>query len=494
MSSVRTSYLEDRENVTFIGWLMSWITWLLVFGNARTERRQIRNPRYVTGGSEPEFLTIDEGTLYYSDPLTLWGCYIPIFSGLAAMLCAIPLSPVAAIPFLVGGGVGVVWGIGWFILCTEMLPPVTLAIRQIVGTMYLRDCRITVFPPWLRNSIGVVIVRIPGARGITIESSTHEPTTLLKSHMLMKSGTMGVTADTQVEVTFDGVFVFGLDIRWAHTLKAVFFDDYLANPPETGESIADDVTRRCRRLIQPVIYAACDPTLQEIEWITAVGRIGEINSALLRDLPGRLEHLAIHFEAVLLSAAYGRPFDELRRKTDAQLTADAETQVAASDQAAKVARANADAEIAEAQADSDRRAREAKAKANRLAGVAQQEADLAIATAELTTAEKQLAVSRQRADIAVAPLLARLAAIGTQQSTALMDGLLSLEPGQRLAVLQQLASSLGTAPVPGTIVSVANGSGLDTFPAPALMNALKPLLDGFQRAMQPGATPQQPSP
>lgn len=510
----RSSFLEHREAQTAINWLFDMVYYLAAFGNARSEHRWITNPRFVEavlppGAPRPpqrdddidstgerRKIRIDEGTAFFMDPYTVWGSYMPTLAGLVLLAIAIPLPPIAAIPFAIGGGVSLIVGIGWFILFTEMGQPLTLFIRQDVTTMYLRDCRVTTFNWWIRKLIGMVIVRIPCARAITIESDKSDPANLLQSHMLLPKdenedprkvmeSEEKIRESSQVEVSFDGVFAYGLDIRWMHTLKMMFFDDFLAHPD-------DSMVERCQRLIQPVIYAACDPILQLIPWKLAVSAIAFINEKLLQGLPDELEHLAIHVESVLLSKAYGLPFTELERRTTAKLKSQADQDVAEQTRAAEVVKADAGAKIAEAQAEARKRKEVADAEADKQGRVARQRTEEAEQIAMLQVVNAKKPVKQAEAEIAILALSARLDLIKDKEWLVVINALTELSEADRAKILGQSVESVAKMQASGTVVNVAGDQSM--FPLAAIMQQAArflnlPIPSGPVPAAPPAAPP-----
>ncbi len=479
--------------------------WLAAFGNARTLIAQVPDPAQIpppppappttptTPAPAPPpapnlppdaYEPVDEGTTYYTDPLTLWFCYMPLLLGGIAVVAAIPFSPLVGLPIAGTGMIAITWGLLWFIFCTRMLPPVTLAIRQIVGTTYFRDCRITVFPFFLRRLLGIRWVEIPGLRDITITIGG-EGVEALESYMHMTGDPTNGVPHSHVEVKFEGTFVLSIDIDRPNTVTAMFWDDFIANPPNEGASVMDDMTSRVARMIMPQVYAACDPTLQTIEWIEAVRNVTYVNRRLMNELPMRLGHLALEIESVNISEAQGVPFDELKRQTNARLKANADRNIAEAERDTRITQATAEADATIAEAQQAQAKEVARTESDRAIRIAQQETERSYGEARLIALAELTQVASREADMATAPLVARLAAINNQQSAALLDSLTALDGPQRLEVWRQLMTSLGTAPVPSTLVSIANGQGLDSFPTSAIINALQPIITGVQRAANP---------
>lgn len=477
-----------------------------------------------------------EGTTYYADPFTIWFCYAEFYAGIVLLVSAVPFPPAAGTPMAVGGVALLAWSLLWFVTCTRMLPPVTLMIFQRFGTVNFRECRVTVFPKWIQKVMGFQYIEVTGHRANPIIMGDGGTADSLESYMRMTGnvrqpratpptppgidtgstmvvvppplpppaaptdGTAGagdavspspgtttvieeksapIIPDSQVEVVFSGTLVLSIDIDRPQTVKEMFWDDYVSNPPAADASAIEDMAARINRLVLPDVYAACDPTLQQIEWHVAVSDIDYINRRLLTDLPERIGRLAIKVHSILLSDVEGEPFKQLKEQTSARLKADKEINVARTEQAAKTAQAESAAAIAEAEADRDRRANVAKENAAKESGLAKQAALRAVADAELGTQKALLLVAEQTAKISVAPLEARLKAIQTNQSSALLDTFTNLNDEGKKAVLVQMMTSLGTSSVPETIVSVANGGGIDSFPVPALLKALQEALSNF---------------
>lgn len=489
----------------------SGLYWLLAFGNARSYSRNVPNPaRLITPpptapptptnptpalpppavpGTTPDaFYPKDEGTTYYSDPLTLWFCYLPLLLGVAAVLSAIPFPPFIGLPIAMAGAGGIVWGLLWFIFCTRMLPPMTLAIRQFTGTTFLRDCRITVLPPFIRWILGLRWIEIPGFREITLTMGGNG-IAALESYMHMTGDPANGIPHAHVKVSFEGVIVLSIDIDRPVSVTEMFWDDFMARPRPDNMPVMDDMTSRVARMILPQVYAACDPTLQTIEWIYAVSYVSYLNDRLMHELPLRLGHLAIEVDSVTLSEAHGVPFQQLERQTTARLQSDADRNIAEAKRDARITQATADADATIAEAQQEEAKEIARTLADREIRLQQQETERRYGEKRLDALAQLTQVAAEEARIAVAPLLARLAAINTQQSAALIDSLTALDGPQRLEVWRQLMTSLGTAPVPSTLVSVANGEGLDSFPTSAIINALQPIITGVQRAAAPPAPP-----
>ena len=94
--------------------------------------------------------------------------------------------------------------------------------------------------------------------------------------------------------------------------------------------------------------------------------------------------------------------------------------------------------------------------------------------------ELQTETAAKRAQIEFASLAARLRAIGQEPLAAAIDGLTGSDPALRVPVYNEFAKSLGTAPAVGTAVTL--GSKLDTFAAPAIIDAGTRLLEIFEAA------------
>ena len=474
--------------------------WVLAGFNSRSYQYSRRDPAHP----EPE------GEIYFIDPFALWLSFIPIAVGLLMTLGAgwqlfVVMLFVSVITFLlmfrwrflpilvgivlmivgyfVGGWSGafapflVAFGLTIFAYMGYNAPPQTLVIRKfLAGPEFFLNTPVLVadFMEW---------ETIPGLQ-FPMRSDGQSPNSI-RSMMKLVAGPQDARdtdhdIDSHVDIRFSGSILFRIDLNRPFSVMQSFFDDFRLRPKDDEMTDQEDLEERCNRLFRTIVVGACDTILQKYNWEVAVQDIATINLALEMELPHHLHDFPIIVQKVLLEEAFGEPITQRNRQAAARLeaTTAGRTALADRDRRQTVATANADAVVTESE--QDRRARLAQTEANLAAALAEQKNARRIAGQELKALELQTETAAKRAQIEFASLAARLRAIGQEPLAAAIDGLTGSDPALRVPVYNEFAKSLGTAPAVGTAVTL--GSKLDTFAAPAIIDAGTRLLEIFEAA------------
>ena len=491
---------------TFFYWLYA----AAAFFNRRRYQYSRRDPAHP----EPE------GEIYFSDPLAIWLSYVPILVGLVLAYYAGPWWFVGAafatvilfaamfrirfLPIVAGVILAIVtfffaglpifgawlligFGLTMFSLFGYNAPPQTLLIRKFLGA-----------PEFFMNTWVLVAdfmewETVPGLQ-VRMDSNGQSADSI---RSMMKLRPQADDArDTQkdagshVDIRFSGSILFRIDLNRPHTVMVAFFDDFRFRPKDDAKTDQQDMQERCNRLFRSIVVAACDTILQRLDWEDAVNDIAGINLLLEQELPKHLHDFPVIIQKVLLEEAFGEPITQRNRQAAARLEATTAEQIALANRDQRQAEATADADARVTESEQDRRARLAQTEANLAAAMAEQKNARRIAGQELKALELQTQTAALRAEIEFASLAARLRAIGQEPLAAAIDGLTNADPAIRVPVYNEFAKSMGTAPAVGTAVTL--GPKLDTFAAPAIIEAGTRLLEIFDAARKVAS--QQPSP
>ncbi len=487
-------------------WLgISLLTWFFIWLRYTERKEYVRQPPPVLPtppimppagipAPEPEVPEkVDEGLVWYQDPLVWMFIYIP------AMLSILMLSSIL-FGLFIDAGVGLVLIIAAFHIFkwyAKKVGPLTLGIRVWARReAFFRDTFVLVIP-WLKMDFQ----RIVGLQDIHLESdhTNDNRDQVIESFMQMAippsaPGTENIlNRETEVEIAFDGLVTANIDIERPRAVLALFYEDMQSYPHISGGNLAEESKLRSTRVVLPLIAAASDALLQLHPWTDAIsGRIGALNRELEAYLKADMaSRYAIIVKNVVLSKAYGVPIDELRKQgaatqkattqiVEAQATRDTKIAVAQADSTSRqeVARVEAEAVITEA---------EEKLRRERINQVLEQQYhDL-----RKTTLEKQRDADSVQQAINQLELVARLQAIENNKSSFILNSFYTLDATQRAAAWNEALKILKPE-APETLVTVGPAALIDAFGSTAVAAAIERGINAFTGRTQPSSTPGTP--
>ena len=470
---------------------LDFLYMVLALGNFETFESPLAPIPYVPGTRVPDStkdihyeLSADgrfierwknEGDIYGTDPLMLWLGYVPMLVG--ALLMTLFFFGYVVWPVV--GLVSLASGIFVFFVFGTVTPPQTLLIRKFLGgaeyfmntVPFVSDKMEWETVPGLQvpmrsdgkseNSIrSMMRLRTP----IPGKTPAEEEAMLLweREEKEMEADLLDHhSADakerqyerSQVDIRFAGTILLRIDLRRPNSVMTSFFDDFRGRPKEDDRTDAEDLQRRCDRLFRSTIIDAIDTVLQTIEWEEAVTNVASINQRLKIELPPQLRAFPIIIEEVLLGEAFGDPITARNKQAKARLDASTAEKVAIADRDQRIATANAGASAKEKEEEGRTRQGTATANADRAIGIANQQTAKAVANERLTALGPLAEVATKEADIAVAPLIARLRTIGGDRASAMIDFILGLSDEKKAEFAKQLVTP---ANAPHIVTNVAS--------------------------------------
>ncbi len=460
---------------------LDFLYMVLALGNFETFESPLAPIPYVPGTRVPDStkdihyeLSADgrfierwknEGDIYGTDPLMLWLGYVPMLVG--ALLMTLFFFGYVVWPVV--GLVSLAFGIFVFFVFGTVTPPQTLLIRKFLGgaeyfmntVPFVSDKMEWETVPGLQ-----VPMRSDGKSDNSIRSmmllktrktdadGKEEPLIDGEDEAAKREGRRSNNYDwSQVDIRFSGTILLRIDLRRPNSVMTSFFDDFRGRPKDDDKTDAEDLQRRCDRLFRSTIIDAIDTVLQTIEWEEAVNNVADINQRLKLELPAHLRAFPIIIEEVLLGEAYGDPITARNRQAKARLDASTAEKVALADRDQRIATANAGASAKEKEEEGRTRQGTATAEADKAIGVALQKTALAVANERLTALGPLAEVATKEADIAVAPLIARLRTIGGDRASAMIDFILGLSDEKKAEFAKQLVTP---ANAPHIVTNVAS--------------------------------------